>query len=404
MTRIQVMVSSRSHDPVSDADQTTLETARRRLKKTIEAVLAQDGRAAFEVWISEEGDPAAADRSSWEECIERARACDILLALFNGHSGWSPKGSSIGICQAELQAAVDSAPEKVRLVWLRCDRTRSSVPEREWDQAFRQYVDRLSIFRGAMADSAEDVVRESMAALRDAVVELTRAGSRSSRLGLGYQGEALDWNRLSFANRKGRMEEVLAEELLERPGSIGLTDREVVVLVSGKPVLACCHAVPAAMTIAGARELVGQPFLRDHEYLAAGSEDTNGPVHIIACVGRVSDAQARRQLGFPDATVVATPFGVWIADPIQKMQLLFLAGCLDSTSTRHQVQRAFAWLSRTGEEAQLLDRAISRARIARAVGAEQIRSSDLSPGGKTATGKRAGRSPVYPRTKGGSGV
>jgi hypothetical protein len=56
----------------------------------------------------------------------RARNADIVIALYNGHSGFGPAGSSVGICQAELQSAVDSSPEKVRLVALG-----ASVPEPE---------------------------------------------------------------------------------------------------------------------------------------------------------------------------------------------------------------------------------------------------------------------------------
>lgn len=55
----------------------------------------------------------------------------------------------------------------------------------------------------------------------------------------------------------------------------------------------------------------------------------------------------RRLLGFPDAEFVSAPFGVFVADNVQKVQLAFLKDCRDETTTRHNVQRFFEWLERT---------------------------------------------------------
>jgi hypothetical protein len=354
MSRIQVMISSRCDDPVPDGEtEKLLSDVRLELQRDVESLLVLDGRPSFEVWISETAEPAGGDHDAWEECMRRARNCDVFVCLFNGHSGWAEAGSSVGICHAELQTAVDSAPERVRLILVEPDRSRSDSPEREWDARFRRYVDQLSLFRGTVATNATQVRNQSMHALRSAVVDLARTGARSSRMGSAYQGEALEWNRLDFLTRKAHMEEAVIEELLVRGGTAGLGDRAIIVPIATERVLFGCHAIPAALTIAQARELVGQPFLSDHHYRELDDIKVGGPVHLIACYGNVTDSQARRQLGFPDATVISPPFGVWVADPVQKIQMLFLAGCVDSSSTRHQVQRAFDWLTRTGEE-QLL--------------------------------------------------
>src|SRR5438067_2322605 len=122
------------------------------------------------------------------------------------------------------------------------------------------------------------------------------------------------------------------------------------------------HAIPAAISVASAREMVGQPFLRNHELVDLLPKDGIGPVHLIACHRSVTEGQAMKQLGFPDATIVSPPFGVYVADPIQRIQLLFLANCRDDRSTRHAVQRAFEWLAQTGEGERLAARAEARAR------------------------------------------
>jgi hypothetical protein len=74
-----------------------------------------------------------------------------------------------------------------------------------------------------------------------------------------------------------------------------------------------------------------------------------------------------RQLGFPDATIVAAPFGIYVADKVQKIQMVFLANCRDATTTRHALTRLVEWLDSTGEEANLVSRARGRRRIVDAV-------------------------------------
>ena len=72
-------------------------------------------------------------------------------------------------------------------------------------------------------------------------------------------------------------------------------------------------------------------------------------------------------LGFPDATVVTPTFGVYVADSVQMIQLVFLANCRDRTSTRHAVQRFFDWIERSGESDYLVERAKSRKKIVKAI-------------------------------------
>jgi methyl coenzyme M reductase subunit C-like uncharacterized protein (methanogenesis marker protein 7) len=74
-----------------------------------------------------------------------------------------------------------------------------------------------------------------------------------------------------------------------------------------------------------------------------------------------------KQLGFPDATIVVAPFGVYVADPVQKIQMIFLANCRDATTTRHALTRLVEWLDATGEEDNLVRRAKGRGRIVAAI-------------------------------------
>jgi len=134
--------------------------------------------------------------------------------------------------------------------------------------------------------------------------------------------------------------------------------------------LVVCSAIPGSYAIPEARERANQVFLRDWQQAPVLKSNVIGPVHFVACNRSMTESQAIRQLGFPDATIVSTPFGVYVADDIQKMQLVYLANCRDETSLRYQVQRAFDWLELADEKSRFLERAAARARIVQAIAKE----------------------------------
>ena len=117
------------------------------------------------------------------------------------------------------------------------------------------------------------------------------------------------------------MRHVLRDAMCQRAGSS--EDGEHLSVRSDKVDVLCVPAAfPAALTVSAAREIVGQPFLRDHEFssvLSRGEGKRGGPVHVIACHKTATDAQATRLLGLADTTVVSAPFGVYVADAVQKV-------------------------------------------------------------------------------------
>jgi hypothetical protein len=126
------------------------------------------------------------------------------------------------------------------------------------------------------------------------------------------------------------------------------------------------------MNIAEARELMGRPHLSDHTASRAlANARRAGPIHIVGCHRGVTEAQAISVLGFPDAVTVKSGFGVYVADNVQKVQLIFLDNCRDNAATRHMTQLVFDWLDHSGEAAELVQRAKSRRKIVRTIAEEQ---------------------------------
>jgi len=368
-SKLKVMISSRCNDffPLGQK-KITLTQIRKELKSEIETFEIA-GKKAFEVWINEETDPQGGTRDSWEVCIQAVHDSDIIIVLSNGNAGWAKSGEDIGVCHAELMTGLSSAPAKLRLIDLgKVSITNDEDGER--NKKFQEYIDKQSLFRGGTVKTIDELKVRVKDALFDAVIKLTQSGVSQASKGKFHSGAALNWTRLDFQKRQQEMIKVLEKSLMGRSGSKEV-DGQILIALDSPKTLIRAHAIPAALTIAAAKERVGQPFLKDHMFAnTLTKEKCGGPLHIIVCHQNATENQARKLLGFPDATVVNAPFGVFVADNIQKIQFVFIVNCRDETTTRHGIQRFFEWLEQTGEDVLIAKRAKSRASIVKAIAKE----------------------------------
>ncbi|HIF00290.1 MAG: hypothetical protein ABGZ23_29035 [Fuerstiella sp.] len=369
------MISSRCSDKVSIKDKLRpMSELRKALKVELEKIKL-GGKSVFEVWIHEDEDVLPGDQTSWDHCMSRARKADLMLVLYNGNAGWSGAssriGDHVGICHAEFDEAFDRCPGKVRSVQLPAIKAKKDSP----DDRFQKYFQKQGVF-GAQATTGEEAIKGATKAAVAALLDLARAGGGGGSRGSYYAGEALTWTRMDYQQRRRVTTETVVEFLTQRAKSstARLPANTVVYKLSGNDVAFVCDCIPAAMGTAAARELVGQPFLKDHQIATALPKKVVGPVHVIACQRGVSESQALKQLGFTDATVVSAPFGVYVADDVQKIQMVFVSNCRDETTTRHHVQRFLMWLDEQGEDRLLAERAASRRKIADLIAAEQNHS------------------------------
>jgi Domain of unknown function (DUF4062) len=362
--RLRVMISSPCKDYVT-ADGATFPLSRLRLslqRQITEARLFDE--QLFECWINEREPSKAATRDVWDECLREVRRAQIVVVLFNGNAGWARETNDIGICHAELEASLFSGRDRTHVIQL--PRSRASI---ERDVRFQKFVTGELPFSGAPTLSESEVIANVHQTLAEAVSRLARGGATLLRKDSYALGQALEWSKLDYGARKLAMESACLDALAERQGrsrDVRTETRSVRVRVGKTEVLFFAHGIPAAASVAAARELVGKPFLADYEHIG-DDETVNGPVHLIACQKSVTERQAVDLLGFPDATVVVTTFGVYVVDPVQKIQLILLSNCRDATSTRFAVQRLFDWLDRSGESAALVRRARSRKKIVGAI-------------------------------------
>lgn len=366
---IRVMISSRCNDkfPQDGKGAQTLTEIRKQLKREIEGQQIF-GFDAFEVWINEETAPQGGEWDSWDVCLKAVRDCDILLVLYNGNAGWAEAAGDIGICHDELSTAYSTSPGKIRIVDLGAIPVDASDAGKR-NKRFQDYYQTQTPFRGAPVTTIAELKERVNEALRDAVVKLTQSGVIEASRGGSSGGPALNWSRLNFITRQRAITDVLRSAVAERTSATEEAGN-LVVRIGRDEILFVPIAVPAAMSVAAAREMVGQPFLRDHVFDASLQTKRGGPVHLIGCHKGITEAQAMKLLGFPDATVVTTSFGVYVADDVQKIQLVLIRDCRDESNTRHGVQRFFEWLEQTGEGTLLAKRAAARARIVRLIAKE----------------------------------
>ncbi|MCC6366147.1 MAG: hypothetical protein IT165_21730 [Bryobacterales bacterium] len=376
------MISSRNNQkfPYKGNGNATLSEIRADLAAQIEEQRLF-GEQLFEVWINEPAPAREGSEDLWEACLDEVRKAELVIALYNGDAGWAKASGEIGICHAELKEALNTAPAKVRVLEMEPLAPRRKGDDGRRDDLFREYVESQHLFMGRPCRNGEEIIELCRETLREATAQMVRLGVREARKGKFYSGDALDWSRLDFRARQREMEGVLRRALEDRGGVTAKGDASgVFTPIRGYEVLFVCGAVPAPFSIPEAREGVNQLFLRDHQRAGELGGKRVGPVHLVACHRTITENQALRQLGFPDATVVSPPFGVYVADEVQKVQLVFLANCRDETSTLYQVQRLFDWIEQVGEGPLLVERAAARARIVQAIAREQT--------GKV---KRAGR-------------
>lgn len=354
---IRVMISSRCSDSIQfEGRLASLSDVRLAIKAELEQATFLDS-PLLEVWINEDAPPAEGSSDSWATCLKQVDECHILVVLYNGNAGWAASDDNVGICHAELEQAMSKAPAKVRLIEL-ADKTKESANRHK---RFQQYVTRLNQFRGETARTGEDAIKRVKQAVREAVADLAQMGVREAQKGKYHLGEGLDWSRLEYAARKNAIEDVVCDTL----GS-AKKERTLVRQVARANILVRVHAIPDAFSTPEARDMVGIPFLKDHELVQTMKEQDGsvyGPVHIIAVHKGVSESQARKFLGHPDVFLVNAPFGYYLADRAQHVQVLLIANCRAATSTRYAVQRCLDWIDQSGEDANIAERARKRKKI-----------------------------------------
>ena len=358
---IGIMISSRCKKKF---DGKTLSEIRKEIKDELEKEFL--GEPMFDVWINE--DQPSQPQVATKVCLDRARKCDIFLCLYNGDAGDDE------MCLREFDEAHAQSPEKVVTVTLKHNTTQANSKFKKRIEDSRYFIrDPATDIKELKENVYQALLAVSLNFMKEGVQEASKKSAKDL-------GPALDWARLPFEDRSKKMnEEVLRTldgEKIEEKGNGIITNATI----AGRQVLSVLGAMPSSFSVSEAREMVGQPFLKDHELSEHLNDDVIGPVHIIACSKNITETQAIKLLGFPDAIIVKSRFGIYVADRIQKIQICLIAHCFDENSTAKEVERFMRWLTKDSDEAgDFIKRAESRKKIVKSIADENDKSKSTQP-------------------------
>ena len=379
--QIRVMISSRCKARIEfEGKQVWLTELRERLKKEIESLAFWPMQEKlFDCWINEPSSGSDIRETWWERSINETKGADIVIVLYNGEAGGGIKDGPLGICHAELDAVLTDS-KKVRIIPLPLADPSKDKAQLGRDEAFREFVKNLEVFAPPV-ETGEELIERVRQEIRDLVVSLVQNAAITPDLSKSNVGKALEWHRMSYAEREKAMRAQLRKDLKAiagtKPGKAKFGEDEWVTMwlwLGGKRVLSVLHAVPAGLSQSAAREMVGQPFLMDHTLHDQLADGDGGPLHLVACYKGATESQALKMLGFPDATVVPGRFGLHVADSVQKIQIVLLRNCQSPTATTHAISTWLEWLKRSAEEAEVVKRAVARKRIIDAIAEVNQRS------------------------------
>lgn len=359
MAKFHIMLSSRCNTKIAGVDgKVSLSYIRLEAKRLLKAERLFDNDV-FDVWVSEEPQDVNALESSWDACMSQVEKSDLLICIYTGEAGWAKAEGDIGICHAELEAGFNSEPSKVYVINA-CSAVSSKPTSSHADKDFQKYVTKLNRFY-SKADNKDQIIDSIGKIAAEGIVSLAKMGKREARKGKYNYGDALNWSRLNFSERTDAIIKTVKKQF-ELSGHVRTNDGALIKQVRKKHQLVI-HGCPSSMSVASAREIVGRPFLRDHIYIMNQSGRVNGPIHLIGVHKGVTEQQALSVLGHPDAVVVEGAFGIYIADKVQNIQIVFLSNCRDMSSTKHNVQRFLSWLEESGESNDFYERSVKRKKI-----------------------------------------
>ena len=342
--KIKIMISSRNKPIFANKKLTDI---RDELKELVEKEKVF-GEAIFQIWINER---EVSSNDSWDESIKQAQESDIVIVLYNGETGWvRNQNDQIGICHAEMLAGIASSSEKVYVI----DISNNKIGKTQADQNF--YDDIQAYRKMGNAKNITELKQVVKRTILNALLKIFVKGVKSAKKANNL-GTILEWKKFNYEIRSKKIKLSLKRKFEK------LKDDLVLYVDNQRNIVCKIHALPDSASISSAKEKVGQPFLNDIYDAGFLKDKDGGIIHIIGCYKTVTESQVRKIMGFPDVILIKDEFGIYVADKIYKIQMLFLEKCIDENQTVSRVENFFDWLYRSGEIEDFIKRAKDRKEI-----------------------------------------
>ncbi|MDB5012884.1 MAG: hypothetical protein JWQ25_1086 [Daejeonella sp.] len=364
--KLKLFISSRNLDKLTIGGALTdftMTQARQFLKRELEQVQFLD-KEFFNVRINEDfGGDASTD--SYNKCLLEVKESDFMICLYSGAGGWAPVGIDMGICHAELAAALDVSSKKTAYI----DLTKLFIPvpkdaaESTRNAAFSTFVTAMNPFLNPLKPTEQTINGFKVALLasvKNIILQHLQERIKLSNYYYHISGNnkiSLDWKKLKYDQREFRIKDELNALLTVNPDF--------------EPVMIKAWAVPDNLSAADAKTSIGRPFLNDQELvdkaIAGGGVIKPGPIHFIGVYGNATELQVKNMIGYTDVSVIADDFGLYVWEQNAHVQIVFLTKCATPEAVKSKFLLFINWCRANGELDNMIKRCKARHMIMEAL-------------------------------------
>jgi hypothetical protein len=364
--KLKIFLSSRNNDKIviNGVVGDTLTEIRKYIKKELEDTkfFSKD---FFDIRINEDFG-ASTSTDSYNKCLEEVRESDFLIALFSGASGWAPVGIDLGICHAELDAAMNISTRKTAIIDISKYFTikTSDAMEIKRNTIFSQYLTDQNTFNNplklARAKETNDGFKEELlASIKNVIYKHLNDRIELSNIYFNLGGNnkiSLNWKKLKYSDRDKNITTLLKDLLLASPDFT--------------PFVCTSFSIPDNMSIEDAKSFTGRPFLKDQDLITIPKKRKPGkfgPIHFIGVYGNATEIQVKNLIGFPDISAIKDDFGIYVWEQNTHVQLIFLTECRTPESVKSKFLLFNNWCRANGEYTNITKRAEARFHILKSI-------------------------------------
>ncbi len=357
ITPIKLFLSSRTSPVFEGLDDSNYSLS--HLRKFLRVTFEEErylSSTLIDVIVHEEGFNATFDQDVFDTCLAEVAESDIIVILYAGDAGWAPSAESNGICHQEYLSAVQEHPSMTFGINLKnyFKGVKYNKVQISKNDAFQKDIDRYEKFQEHIAVNTVSQLQSEVKTLIEGYIgeSIKRAFVAKKQLDAGNTvfGKTLSWSKLSYIQRTHEIE-----------------------LLTGKvfkhifeDTICLYHAVPDHMSVSDARNSLGRPFLYEHREIS-GSRFKRGVIHFITVYGNVTESQVKNLIGFPDLTLIKTPFGYYLWEQTTQIQLIISSKCINPGLINTRGQQIVNWLRSSQEKNNIELRAEARYSILKSI-------------------------------------
>jgi hypothetical protein len=358
--KLKIFISSRNNDIVfiNGVEGDNLSDIRIFLKGELEKIRMFD-KDFLDIRINEEfGSDSSID--SYNKCLVEVKESDLIIALYNGVSGWAPSGIDLGICHAELAAALDISTRKTSIIdiskYFVINTTDNEEIKR--NKVFNSYIAPLNRFTNPLKLTKANLTNSGFKETLLNSIKTVIYNHLSDRIKLsniyynlsGNNKVSLDWKKLKYSDRDKNISTILKDLVSKSPDFSKFITQ--------------VHSIPDNMSVEDAKSFTGRPFLKDQDLI---NKKKFGPIHFIGVYGSATEIQVKNLIGFPDISTIREDFGIYVWEQNTHVQLVFLIDCKTPEAVKSNFLLFGNWCNSTGEYDNITKRAEARHHILSAI-------------------------------------